>query len=208
MTYANMLPLQITYNPPFSIISQIVNDYNAAGVKFFMFSPYLTCMGIRNCTKIVTNADVTYANGATVNTCFVTNMEPGIIARSEPDLKEAIDKAVKEISTAKKLPKYKYPKYVVTATMLGYLSVYGVKWELKEEDGYFIRSLDSQRAVGKAIFGSGYLISEQAAAEKAAAEKVDCTEWELSQNERNIIEELTRKKGTRSNESRDQNDQH
>ena len=31
-------------NPPFSILSQIINDYNAAGVRYFLFEPYLTAL--------------------------------------------------------------------------------------------------------------------------------------------------------------------
>lgn len=61
----------------------------------------------------------------------------------------------------------------------------GVPYELKKEDAAFIRALDSQRSVGKAIFGSGFLISEKAAAVKAAAVK-----WTLSSRELRIIEEL------------------
>ena len=33
-------------NPPFSIITKIVKDYANAGIRFFLFCPYLTCMGI------------------------------------------------------------------------------------------------------------------------------------------------------------------
>ena len=49
----------------------------------------------------------------------------------------------------------------------------------------FTRALDAQREAGKAIFGSGMLISEKAAAEKAAAEK-----WQLSEREREIVRGL------------------
>jgi len=56
------------------------------------------------------------------------------------------------------------------------------------------------RAAGKTIFGSGFLISERAAAEKAAAEKAAAEKaaaekaaaerWTLSKREILIIEEL------------------
>lgn len=63
-------------NPPFSILSKIVKHYQERGVGFFLFAPTLTCMGIRNCCKVVTGVGVTYANGASVNTSFVTNLDP------------------------------------------------------------------------------------------------------------------------------------
>ena len=49
-----------------------------------------------------------------------------------------------------------------------------------------MRSLDSQREAGKAIFGAGFFLSEKAAAEKAAAEET----WELSERELEIIKSL------------------
>ena len=49
----------------------------------------------------------------------------------------------------------------------------------------FTRALDAQRGQGKAIYGSGYLISERAAAERAAAER-----FALSPRERDVIASL------------------
>lgn len=73
-------------NPPFSILSKIVKHYQERGVGFFLFAPTLTCMGIRNCCKVVVGAGVTYANGASVNTSFVTNLDASQ-ARSAPELR-------------------------------------------------------------------------------------------------------------------------
>ena len=66
----------------------------------------------------------------------------------------------------------------------------GVSCLLKKRDVYHVRGLDSQKTHKKAIFGSGYLLSEKAAAEKAAAEKDNVIIWELSERERNIIKSL------------------
>lgn len=54
----------------------------------------------------------------------------------------------------------------------------------------FIRCLDEQKTHGKAIYGSGFLLSESAAAEKAAAEKDNVKIWELSAREKRIIQQL------------------
>jgi hypothetical protein len=67
---------------------------------------------------------------------------------------------------------------------------------IKREDSQYVRYLDSQKEYGdKAIFGSGYLLSEKAAAEKAAAEKAAAEKaaahvWELSEREWEIIKSL------------------
>ena len=183
-------------NPPFSIISQICRDYVAAGVRFFLFAPYLTCLNIlpEQIGHVITATDIEYENGAKIGTSFVTNLEP-CLARSAPDLRERIAEAVATIrrEKARTLPKYKYPDNVVTAAMLGYMANHDTEYTVRR--GRFIRELDSQRESGKAIFGGGYLISdtsaaEKAAAEKAAAEKAAAECWQLSDRERLIIESL------------------
>ncbi len=54
-------------NPPFSIYSQIVKNYLRMNVKFFLFAPALTLF-VRNsnCQYVITNSNITYANGAKV----------------------------------------------------------------------------------------------------------------------------------------------
>ena len=70
-----------------------------------------------------------------------------------------------------------------------------------------VPELDAQKVHGKQIFGSGFLITDSAAAERAELEKnatrkereeVPAIEWELSDRERGILaamEEEKRKKG-------------
>lgn len=63
-------------NPPFSILSKIIDNYIALGVKFFLFAPHLTLFqyGGRDVSLFVVDADVIYENGARVKTDFVTNI--------------------------------------------------------------------------------------------------------------------------------------
>ena len=187
-------------NPPFSIISSICKRYQDNGIAFFLFAPYLTNFSsqTKGITHIITDIDVMYENGATVNTAFLTNLQPGCEIRTAPSLRAAIYKADRENRKEKKreLPKYSYPPNVVTATMIGYLSKYGQDVQIATEDCFFIRALDAQRAKGKGLFGSGYLISEKAAAEKAAAEK-----WQLSENEIAIIRSLGARREEEENDA-------
>ena len=188
-------------NPPFSMISAICRRYQQSGIKFFLFAPYLTNFSsqIKGITHIITDIDVMYENGATVNTAFLTNLQPGIEIRTAPALREMIYAADRANRKGKKreLPKYSYPPEVVTATMVGYLSKYGQDFSVATDECFFIRALESQKAKGKCLFGSGYLISEKAAAEKAAAEKAAAEKaaaekWTLSESERAIIESLSK----------------
>ena len=83
--------------------------------------------------------------------------------------------------------------------MLQKYAQYGVEFAVKREDCTQIEKLDSQRPMGKKIFGGGLLLSEKAAAEKAAAEKAAAEKaaekaaahiWELSERERQIVASL------------------
>ena len=182
-------------NPPFSILAQIIKWYTEHGVKFFLFAPALTVFSSAAARVTVLCAGVTivYANGATVSTSFVTNLEPGEIrAKTVPALYEAASKAVDEVlaETRKEIPVYSYPDHVATAAMLNRYSKYGIDYTITKAESVPIDALDSQKEVGKAIFGKGLLLAERAAAERAAAERAAATRWEISQREREIIQSL------------------
>lgn len=180
-------------NPPFSIISEICEWYTSKRINFFLFAPTLTLLGIMRgaANYVACGCGVVYENGASVNTSFVTNMGGNKIVAAA-DLREILDdenkKNLKKLH--RELPKYSYPDEVLTATMLCYMAAHGVSLEISERDAHFIRALDAQKASGKGLFGSGFLLSEKAAAEKAAAEKVNTDIWELSEREWAIVRGL------------------
>ena len=176
-------------NPPFSILSQILKWYKEHGVRFFLFAPTLTLFSSSSSTAcaIPTGAAVVYENGASVNTSFLTNLEPdGTRIRTAPTLNKAVQDASDETQKAlhKELPKYSYPDYVITSAMVARWSKYGIDFRLSVADSVQIEALDAQKEAGKAIFGKGYLLSERAAAERAAAERAAAQRWELSERER------------------------
>ena len=181
-------------NPPFSIISEICEWYTSKRINFFLFAPTLTLLGIMRglANYVACGCGVVYENGASVNTSFVTNMGGGNKIVAAADLREILDdenkKNLKKLH--RELPKYSYPDEVLTATMLCYMAAHGVSLEISERDAHFIRALDAQKASGKGLFGSGFLLSEKAAAEKAAAEKVNTDIWELSEREWAIVRGL------------------
>lgn len=180
-------------NPPFSILTDIVNTYTENGIRFFLFAPCLTnfATGKTKCSHIITAEAVTYENGARVDTAFVTNLDK-VFARTAPELtrriKEEDDKNRRK--QTRELPKYAYPNEVLTAAMLRYMAAHDTEYSVGFDEVYFIRELAAQKDAGKAIFGGGVLLSRKAAAEKAAAEKAAAIRWKLSPEELAIINRL------------------
>ena len=87
--------------------------------------------------------------------------------------------------------------------MVNYLSAHGIDYAVCSKDAYFVGTLDDQRKHKKAIYGSGFLLSDKAAADKVAAkeaaeketekatEKVLAAQrWQFSDRELEIIRGL------------------
>ena len=185
-------------NPPFSIISEICEWYAQNGVRFFLFAPALTLFGIGRglLNYVACGAGITFENGANIAISFVTNMG-GCAVESAPDLRAHLDAANDANLRASRteLPKYSYPAQVLTSAMVQYFAAHGVDFRVPHGHLAFTRALDSQREAKKAVFGSGFLISEKAAAEKAAAEKAAAEKaaaekWPLSERELAIVASL------------------
>ena len=188
-------------NPPFSILSKICTFYRTEQIPFFLFAPCLTIFSStsRNgAHMIVTDSAIEYANGAQVNTSFVTSFGDDLI-RTAPDLANAIDETVKRVRKEQRRhpPKYSYPRELLTVSRLMKIGKQ-VEFRVKASDVAFTPRLASQKAVKKAIFGGGYLMSEAKAAELKAAElkaaelkaAEDVTIWPLNDKEKQIIGKL------------------
>ena len=178
-------------NPPFSILSKIVRFYESRNIDFFLFAPALTTFNIGAKTSIITASNITYDNGAKVQTNFVTSLDSVHKIRSAPDLKLAIASAQMD-DQKPKLPKYTYPANVVSSARLSKISSVDFCVFHSEAHGK-ISALNSQKEQKKAIFGGGFIVSDRAAAELKAAElkaAADSIEWELSSDELGIIESL------------------
>jgi hypothetical protein len=191
-------------NPPFSIVTKITRFYLARGIRFFLFAPHLTLFSSDlDCTHIVVGGTITYENGAVVKTSFLSNMLGNAKIVGDAD----IYKELQAINEGNKvgLPKYVYPTNVLTVSMVDSMVNKGISFRLNKGQTAHSRGLDSQKKHGKSLFGSGFLLSdsaaaekaaaekaaaEKAAAEKAAAERTNAIVWELSARERKIIENL------------------
>jgi hypothetical protein len=181
-------------NPPFSIVSKIARFYIENGIKFFLFAPHMTLFSSNlKCTAIVVGCDIIYENGATVKTSFLSNIFSDLRILSAPKLYDEL----KKINNSNKvsLPKYEYPNHIITVSKVQKLVENGIEFKVNYSDCYHCSQLEAQKKHGKTLFGSGFLLSEKAAAEKAAAEKAAAENdtkiiWELSPKELQIIEML------------------
>lgn len=197
-------------NPPFSILAGILRFYQGRGIRFFLFGPQLTLFSSSSSslTYIPCTCPVEYANGAKVNTGFISNLFGDVLAMSAPDLRKRIIEAQEKRKGSVSLPRYEYPPEVLTSSMLGYLSTHGVEFTVMRDEvsPVLLSALASQRAVGKAIYGKGWLISEKKAAEKKAAERKAAERkaagkkaagkvivWELSDVEREAVRRIDKK---------------
>ena len=181
-------------NPPFSILAEILQFYKEKNIKFFLFAPTLTLFSSSSSTALPVGVGITYENGASVNTSFLTNLEPKEIRlRSVPSLYKVLNEANDEnlAQTRKELPKYTYPDNIVTSSAVARFSKYGVDFSVKVKESESCSAMDEQKEKGKAIYGKGYYIGEKAAAEKAAAEKAAVLRWHLSEREKEIIKKLS-----------------
>ena len=188
-------------NPPFSIMSEILRFYDSKGIKFFLFAPTLTLFSSSSsgaCTALPCTLAVIYENGASVNTSFLTNLEPRSIRfRSAPKLQAMVQEGIDEFTKTlkKQLPKYSYPPHIITSSWVGILSRLGIEFSVPVAESEGISGLDSQKATGKEIYGKGYIVSdrvkaEREKAEREKAEREKAERWTLSERELAIIERL------------------
>ena len=190
-------------NPPFSILAEIKGWYREHNIQYFLFAPHLTLFSSykEDQTCIITDVNIIYANGANVNTDFVTNLQEfsqyGIIG--EPKLKKTIEevqkKARQEEREKKKIPSYIYPEHLVTTSSIASIINGGVEVKIPKKEIIFTRRLDAQIPMKKTVYGGGFLcsnrIAEKLKAEKLKAEKLkEKYRFELSENERRIIVQL------------------
>ena len=187
-------------NPPFSIITKICKYYIKNNVKFFLFCPHLTAFTSDiDCTHIIASADITYENGATIKTAFVSNIFGDIKIIGDADLHQKF----KEIQLRDKinLPKYEYPNNIITVSKVSYCVEKGINLTFDKKDLKHYSGMDAQKKHGKSLFGSGFICSDKAAAEaaQAAAEAAQAAAeakknnviiWELSEKEKEIIKSL------------------
>lgn len=179
-------------NPPFSMLSKIINFYVGHGIKFLLFSPTLCGLAryAEKCTVFPTGADIEYENGAIIPTSFCTNLDPyEIRCRTVPALYAAVTAANKQVQREKrtKPPTYHYPPELVTTAAIYPYARWGIEFVIPRSESVRVSRLDAQSGTKKQIFGCGWLISDRLTAEREKAEREKATRFPLSDREREII---------------------
>lgn len=190
-------------NPPFSILSKIIDFYLRRNIHFFLFAPGLTLfspMEREKVNAVVTDANIVYENGAVIKTGFITTLGDYAIEGSA-ELNQKIKEAMKEIEGNKAgKPKYKYPKEVLMVNDVKKLVNRGISIKIERKGISFTRRLDSQKIEARGMYGSGFLLSKEEAAKveaaKVEAAKVEATNaktytWKLSEREKEIISKMS-----------------
>ena len=184
-------------NPPFSILSKIIDFYLRRNIHFFLFAPELTLFNSMKREKVnavVADAKIVYENGAAVKTGFITTLGDYAIEGSG-ELNRKIKEAMKEIESDKvRKPKYKYPKEVLMVNDVAKLVNKGISIKIERKGISFTRRLDSQKIKGKSMYGSGFLLSKEETAKvetaKVETANVEKYTWELSEREKEIINKM------------------
>lgn len=190
-------------NPPFSILRGIKDFYITHHVDFVLFAPTLTLFSSADnvVNYIQVNMPIRYHNGAVVNTSLVTNLGDNFI-ETAPDLRRRIMEAQRKspIKANTSVKKYVYPEHVISSALLDKYVKHVQPFVLKRSEAYFVRTLDSQRATKKGIYGGGYLISSKAVERlkqclqsplvEGCTSSEHPTKWELSEREKQIIKAL------------------
>jgi len=179
-------------NPPFSILSRIIRFYCSKNVKFLLFGPALTLFSAQDMkvTYIVSDSTITYANGAVVQTGFITNMGTlENVIETSTEL-HAIIKQINKLNVKKDkkaVRKLALPDCIVTAARMQHLVSHGIDMNVRRAECVRCNELDNLKG---GIFGGGYMLSERAAAERAAAERAAA---ERAAAERDVMVELSQR---------------
>lgn len=154
-------------NPPFSILTKIVNFYIENNVKFFLFCNSMTSINLirknfGKSTIIPLSENIVYQNGAVVPTSFITNLfNDDTIVYFDPNFKNNLKDAVEQINNkaVHHVPHYEYPANVIRVTDIvkaGRASSEPII--IKSKSSYYAIKLDCQKKYHKQIFG-GWFIS-------------------------------------------------
>ena len=183
---------------PFSILSQIITFYIEHDIKFFLFAPGLLLINLASkyydrFNRLCTHATITYENGARVVTGFVTNLaDDGIVLETCPELRQKVMDAQAENGKASR-PTYRYPDNVITPALCNKYASHGIRFQVPAAECARISALDEQKAVNKAVYGSGFLLSDRLATQIREAETAYQTAphvWKLSERELEIVARL------------------
>ena len=176
-------------NPPFSIFTKICKFYAMRRIPFFLFGPGLTILSCaKYCTAVFINKAITFENGACVKCNFSTNLLGDTVATTAVKLDKAIAACASQ-NTKRRLPKYKYPQEVLSASDFQIMSKGDEDFRVSRKECEIIQNLDFHK---NGLFADHLLVSKSAAARaavaRAAVAKLKIVK--LSEREKKIVDTL------------------
>ena len=155
-------------NPPFSIFTSICKWYTVRRVPFFLFGPGMTIGSIFNvCTAVIVNHSCTFENGAKVRCNFASNLFGDTVMMTAPRL-DALLKACPSQDNKVNLPKYAYPKNILSVSDMQTIASGGISFSVHRSEATVVRKLDNHPKKN-GFFGDHLLISTAKAQAKAQA---------------------------------------
>lgn len=162
-------------NPPFSILTKIIDFYTENKIDFFIWCPHLTSLQYiaRGVTLVIADAKVIYSNGAEIATGWLTNLDKENAVVCSNKLQLALEQCnidnQKQFGwrKSKHLTKYDYPPELLTVRVLKQLSK-RCEYEIPRDQVYLkkvIRTTEQQKEYNKAnkkkqvVYGGGFWIS-------------------------------------------------
>lgn len=188
-------------NPPFSIMTQIVKYYQDKGIKFLLYCPTLSSLHLAQyCTFIVLDMSVTYANGAVVNTSFLTNLLPDDISvmTLRRCLKDRLYGLASQPDKGVGVVPRNYPPNWLTVKALTAIARNDVQMTWYRDKMQYIRG--NEVCEGVQVFGGYFINSDgQAEAQNKALilaeenRRNKVVQIELSSEEQAIVNELSKR---------------
>ena len=181
-------------NPPFSILSEIIDFYDEHHISYFLFMPgrIFSKKAVRN-HLLVTGGQMVAANGAAVSINFVTSFGPRPCIETVPELYAILKKHLPRKS---KRNKHILPDVVITGSKAAQWAELGIATRLTK---YIHKSaLEEQKSRQMGIFGGGVLIGKRMAQKLKARENkaqalIDAENsfrWGLSKGEKAMVANL------------------
>ena len=140
-------------NPPFSKLAEIIDYYLDNNIKFFLFAPGSTCFNYlaknRKICILPINVNITYENGAIINTSFITNLEDNAV-----NINAELYNLIKNCHEDKSKRKINHSYDYICIGNCNKLAKRGIDFKIKSFKE-FVRKKDNYE-----IFGGGVLLHE------------------------------------------------
>lgn len=158
-------------NPPFSILTKIIDFYIENKIDFFIWAPHLTSLAhvAKGTTLIIADTPIIYSNGAEIATGWVTNLDKENAVICSNELRLALEQC--NIDNRKQKPnhltKYDYPPELLRVGVLNQLSK-RCEYAIPRDQVYLkkvVRSTDQQKEYNRVnkkkqtVYGGGFWLS-------------------------------------------------